>query len=125
MNIRPELKTSKEWKKLKRAIGHPAAMEFFVSIGCELEGTTRAAKKDNGFIDTKDPEDFLYLCGAKNYGIEGEVLIEAFLFSGLMIEEEGQFRLISWEEQNVNLFTSRRNGSKGGKGIIETEGNGT
>ncbi|MGK0239433.1 MAG: hypothetical protein ACI92G_002908 [Candidatus Pelagisphaera sp.] len=89
MNIRPEFRTSKEWKKFKRAIGHPAAMEFFVSIGCELEGTTRAAKQDNGFIDTKDPEDFLYLCGAKDYGIEGEVLIEAFLFSGFERNHKG------------------------------------
>jgi hypothetical protein len=124
MNITPQFRTSKEWKKFKRSIGHPAAMELFVNIGCELEGITRASKQDNGFIDTKDPEDFLYLRGAEDYGIEGEDLIEAFLSSGLMIEEEGQFRLISWEEQNVGLFNSRANGRRGGR-PIETEGNGT
>jgi hypothetical protein len=124
MNIKPEFRTSPQWKKFKKAIGHPAAMEFFVNIGCELEGTTRASKQDNGFIDTKDPEDFLYLCGAEDYGIEGEALIEAFLSSGLMVVEEDRFRLISWEEQNVGLFNSRANGRRGGR-PIETEGNGT
>ena len=125
MNIKPEFRTSKEWKKFKKAIGHPAAMEFFVNIGCELEGTTRASKQDNGFMDTKDPEDFIYLCGAEDYDIAGDVLIEAFLSSGLMVEEEHRSRIIGWEEQNVNLFNSRRNGRKGGRGNIKTEGNET
>ena len=95
MNIKPEFRTSKEWKKYKRALKHDGAMEFYVNICCELEGVTRATKQNEAYLDTQDPEDIAFMCGADDYDVDGEDLVKAFLESGLMVEEDNRFRFIS------------------------------
>ncbi len=124
MNITPEFRTSREWKKFKRAISHPAAMEFYVNVCCELEGITRKTKDDEGFLGTTDAEDIALMCGAEDYEeIEPDRLLAAFLESGLMVQEEGKYRMISWEIQNANLISSRKNGRRGGRPSSKTERN--
>ena len=117
MNITPEFRTSKEWKKYSKAIGCPAkAMFFLVNIYCEIEGITRKSKIDEAYLGTKDPEDISYMCGADYIDDEDySKIIQAFLISGLMIEENEDYRMIGWEQQNANLIVIRRNGRKGGR----------
>lgn len=116
MNITPEFRTSHEWKKFKRAINHPAAMELYVNVCCELEGITRKTKVDKGYLGTTNAEDIALMCGAEVYDeINPDELLEAFLSSGLMDNEEGKYRMVSWETQNVNLIKNRKNGRKGGR----------
>ena len=116
MNITPEFRTSHGWKKFKRAINHPAAMELYVNVCCELEGITRKTKVDKGYLGTTNAEDIALMCGAEVYDeINPEKLLEAFLSSGLMDKEEGKYRMVSWETQNVNLIKNRKNGRKGGR----------
>ena len=67
MNITPEFRTSREWKKFKRAINHPAAMELYVNVCCELEGITRKTKVDEGYLGTTEAEDIALMCGAEAY----------------------------------------------------------
>ena len=116
MNITPEFRTSHEWKKFKRAINHPAAMELYVNVCCELEGSTRKTKVDKGYLGTTNAEDIALMCGAEVFDeINPDELLEAFLSSGLMDNEEGKYRMVSWETQNVNLIKNRKNGRKGGR----------
>ena len=116
MNITPEFRTSREWKKFKRAINHPAAMELYVNVCCELEGITRKTKVDEGYLGTTEAEDIALMCGAEAYDeISPEELLKCFLLSGLMVEEERNYRMVSWEAQNANLIKNRRNGRKGGR----------
>lgn len=122
MNITPEFRTSREWKKFKRAINHPAAMELYVNVCCELEGITRKTKKDEGYLGTTDAEDIALMCGAEDYDdIDPEKLVECLLSSGLMVEEEGKYRMLSWEVQNANLIKNRQNGRKGGRPASKAE----
>ncbi|MDA9317494.1 hypothetical protein N9Q19_01685 [Puniceicoccaceae bacterium] len=137
MNIKPSFRTSIEWKKYKRSLNHPAAMEFLVNLGCELEGITGAKNRDTGHLGTNDLEDLVLMAGADQYeGIEAARLGDSLLSSGLMIEDEDGYRLVMWEDHNANLISNRQNGRKGGrkknstkansiqnKGINITEGN--
>jgi len=137
MNIKPSFRTSIEWKKYKRSLNHPAAMEFLVNLGCELEGITGAKNRDTGHLGTDDLEDLVLMAGADQYeGIEAARLGDSLLSSGLMIEDEDGYRLVMWEDHNANLISNRQNGRKGGrkknstkansiqnKGINITEGN--
>ena len=123
MNITPEFRTSKEWKKFKRALGHPAAMEFYVNIACELEGITRKAKCDTGHLGTDDSEDLLLIAGADEYEeVEAAQLEAALLHSGIMSKDEKGYRVLVWELDNANLIRCRQNGRRGGrkKNITET-----
>lgn len=116
MNITPEFRTSREWKKFKRAINHPAAMELYVNMCCELEGITRKTKEGEGYLGTTDVEDIALMCGAEAYDeIDPKTLLDSFLLSGLMVEEKSNYRMISWEIQNANLIKNRKNGRKGGR----------
>jgi len=137
MNIKPSFRTSIEWKKYKRSLNHPAAMEFLVNLGCELEGITGTKNRDTGHLGTDDLEDLVLMAGADQYeGIEAARLGDSLLSSGLMIEDEDGYRLVMWEDHNANLISNRQNGRKGGrkknstkansiqnKGINITEGN--
>ena len=126
MNITPEFRTSIEWKKFKRAIGHPAAMEFYVNLACELEGITRKAKCDTGHLGTDDKEDLLIMACADEYeGIEATHLEEALINSGIMTKDEKGYRLLTWEIENANLITNRKNGRKGGRKKNSSEPNPT
>jgi len=126
MNIKPEFRTSKQWKKYKRSLGHPAAMEFLVNLGCELEGITRQKKQDTGHLGTDDLEDLALMAGVDQYeGIEAARLEDSLLTSGLMTNDDGNYRLIFWEEHNTNLISSRQNGRKGGRKKNENECNST
>ena len=122
MNIVPEFRTSIEWKKFKNALKHPAAMELYVALGCELEGITRKNKKDTGHLGTSDPEDLILMSGADSYkDIEALHLEDALLSSGIMTKEDDGYRIITWEEQNANLISNRKNGRKGGRKKTLTE----
>ena len=126
MNIKPEFRTSKQWKKYKRSLGHPAAMEFLVNLGCELEGITRQKKQDTGHLGTDDLEDLLLMSGADLYDdVEAARLEDSLLTSGLMTNDDGNYRLIFWEEHNTNLISTRQNGRKGGRKKNENECNST
>jgi hypothetical protein len=126
MNITPEFRTSKEWKKFKRALGHPAAMEFYVNLACELEGITRKAKCDTGHLGTDDKEDLLLMaCADEHEGIEATLLEEALINSGIMTKDEKGYRLLTWEIENANLISNRQNGRKGGRKKNPTESNPT
>ncbi len=126
MNIKPEFRTSKQWKKYKRSLGHPAAMEFLVNLGCELEGITRQKKQDTGHLGTDDLEDLLLMSGADLYDdIEAARLEDSLLTSGLMTSDDGGYRFIFWEEHNTNLISIRQNGRKGGRKKNENECNST
>ena len=126
MNIKPEFRTSKQWKKYKRSLGHPAAMEFLVNLGCELEGITRQKKQDTGHLGTDDLEDLLLMSGADLYDdVEAARLEDSLLTSGLMTNDDGGYRFIFWEEHNTNLISSRQNGRKGGRKKNENECNST
>ena len=107
MNIVPEFRTSIQWKKFKNALNHPAAMELYVALGCELEGITRKNKKDTGHLGTSDPEDLILMSGADSYkDIEALHLEDALLSSGIMTKEDDGYRIITWEEQNANLISN-------------------
>ena len=122
MNIVPEFRTSIQWKKFKNALNHPAAMELYVALGCELEGITRKNKKDTGHLGTSDPEDLILMSGADSYkDIEALHLEDALLSSGIMTKEDDGYRIITWEEQNANLISNRKNGRKGGRKKTLTE----
>jgi len=124
MNIKPEFRTSREWKKYKRSIGHPAAMEFFVNLGCELEGITRKNKQDTGHLGTDDLDDLVLMAGAEHYeDLEAARLEDSLLSSGLMSKDEDGYRLIIWEEHNANLIANRQNGRKGGRKKNSTKAN--
>lgn len=126
MNILPEFLTSMECKKYKQALGHPAALELFVNLGCQLEGITRRNKKDTGHLGIDTPDDLHLMAGADAYpDIEASCLEGSLLNSGLMTQDEDGYRLVSWEEQNANLITSRQNGRKGGRKKNLTESNPT
>jgi hypothetical protein len=126
MNITPEFRTSMEWKKYRAALKHPAAMELFVNLGCELEGITRKTKSDTGHLGIDSPDDLALMAGAEVFPeLEAARLEDSLLSSGLMTKDEEGYRLISWEVQNANLLSSRRNGKKGGRKKNSTEGNGT
>ena len=126
MNIKPEFRTSKQWKKYKRSLGHPAAMEFLVNLGCELEGITRQKKQDTGHLGTDDLEDLLLMSGADLYDdVEAARLEDSLLTSGLMTSDDGGYRFIFWEEHNTNLISTRQNGRKGGRKKNENECNST
>jgi hypothetical protein len=131
MNITPEFRTSLELKKYKAALQHPAAMELFINLGCELEGITRKTKADTGHLGISDPMDLYLMAGAENFPeIEAARLEDSLLSSGLMSKDDKGYRLVSWEIQNANLFVSRQNGRKGGRKKTvtidnETEGNQT
>ena len=118
-----------EWKKYRAALKHPAAMELFVNLGCELEGITRKTKADTGHLGIDSPDDLVLMAGAEAYPeIEAARLEDSLLSSGLMTKNEEGYRLTSWEVQNANLLTSRRNGKKGGRKknlTEETESNQT
>ena len=116
MNITPEFRTSMEWKKYRAALKHPAAMELFVNLGCELEGITRKTKSDTGHLGIDSPDDLALMAGAEVFPeLEAARLEDSLLSSGLMTKDEEGYRLISWEVQNANLLNSRRNGKKGGR----------
>ena len=122
MNIVPEFRTSIQWKKFRNALNHPAAMELYVALGCELEGITRKNKKDTGHLGTSDPEDLILMSGADSYkDIEALHLEDALLSSGIMTKEDDGYRIITWEEQNANLISNRKNGRKGGRKKTLTE----
>lgn len=126
MNILPEFLTSMEYKKYKQALGHPAAVELFVNLGCQIEGITRRNKKDTGHLGIHTPDDLHLMAGADTYPqIEAASLEDSLLSSGLMTKDEDGYRLISWEEQNANLIASRQNGRKGGRKKNSTESNPT
>jgi hypothetical protein len=126
MNITPEFRTSMEWKKYRAALKHPAAMELFVNLGCELEGITRKTKSDTGHLGINSPDDLALMAGAEVFPeIEAARLVDSLLSSGLMTKDEEGYRLTSWEVQNANLLSSRRNGKKGGRKKNSTEGNQT
>lgn len=116
MNITPEFRTSKEWKKYKRALDHPAAMEFYVNLGCELEGITRKSKTFEGRLETSDLDDLVFMAGAEQYPeLEPKKLESALIESGIMEKDEAGYRVVSWERENAKLISCRRNGKKGGK----------
>ena len=116
MNITPEFMTSRQFKKFKKELGHPAATEMFVNLCCQLEGITRKSKADNGCLGTTDPEEIAFMCNAEQYeDIDDKKLTDALLASSLMIEENGDYRVTSWEENNANLLKNRKNGRKGGR----------
>jgi hypothetical protein len=116
MNITPEFRTSKEWKKYKRALKHPAAMEFYINLGCELEGITRKSKTSEGRLETADLDDLVIMAGADEYSdIEPQTLETALIDSGIMVKDDEGYRMLSWERENAKLISCRRNGSKGGK----------
>jgi len=124
MNIKPSFRTSIEWKKYKRSLNHPAAMEFLVNLGCELEGITGAKNRDTGHLGTDDLEDLVLMAGADQYeGIEAARLGDSVLSSGLMIEDEDGYRLVMWEDHNANLISNRQNGRKGGRKKNSTKAN--
>ena len=124
MNIKPSFRTSIEWKKYKRSLNHPAAMEFLVNLGCELEGITGAKNRDTGHLGTDDLEDLVLMAGADQYeGIEAARLGDSLLSSGLMIEDEDGYRLVMWEDHNANLISNRQNGRKGGRKKNSTKAN--
>ena len=126
MNIKPEFRTSIEWKKYRQKLKHPAAMEFLVNLGCELEGITRQKKQDTGHLGTDDLEDLALMAGADHYDdIEAARLEDSLLTSGLMTNDDGSYRLIFWEEHNTNLISTRQNGRKGGRKKNENECNST
>jgi len=126
MNIKPEFRTSIEWKKYRQKLKHPAAMEFLVNLGCELEGITRQKKQDTGHLGTNDLEDLALMAGVDQYeGIEAARLEDSLLTSGLMTNDDGNYRLIFWEEHNTNLISTRQNGRKGGRKKNENECNST
>jgi hypothetical protein len=126
MNILPEFLTSMEYKKYKQALGHPAALELFVNLGCQLEGITRRNKKDTGHLGIHTPDDLHLMASGDVYSeIEATSLEGSLLTSGLMTQDEDGYRLVSWEEQNANLITSRQNGRKGGRKKNSTESNPT
>ena len=126
MNILPEFLTSMEYKKYKQALGHPAALELFVNLGCQLEGITRRNKKDTGHLGIHTPDDLHLMASGDVYSeIEATSLEGSLLTSGLMTKDEDGYRLVSWEEQNANLITSRQNGRKGGRKKNSTESNPT
>ncbi|MGC6455331.1 MAG: hypothetical protein ACON46_02240 [Coraliomargaritaceae bacterium] len=126
MNILPEFLTSMEYKKYKQALGHPAAVELFVNLGCQIEGITRRNKKDTGHLGIHTPDDLHLMAGADAYPqIEAASLEDSLLSSGLMTKDEDGYRLISWEEQNANLIATRQNGRKGGRKKNSTESNPT
>jgi hypothetical protein len=126
MNIKPEFRTSIEWKKYRQKLKHPAAMEFLVNLGCELEGITRQKKQDTGHLGTDDLEDLALMAGVDQYeGIEAARLEDSLLTSGLMTSDDGGYRFIFWEEHNTNLISSRQNGRKGGRKKNENECNST
>jgi len=116
MNITPEFMTSRQFKKFKKELGHPAATEMYVNLCCQLEGITRKPKADNGCLGTTDPEEIAFMCNAEQYeDLDDKKLTDALLVSSLMIEESGDYRVISWEENNANLLKNRKNGRKGGR----------
>ena len=124
MNIKPSFRTSIEWKKYKRSLNHPAAMEFLVNLGCELEGITASKKRDTGHLGTDDLEDLVLMAGADQYeGIEAARLGDSLLASGLMIKDEDGYRLVMWEDHNAKLISSRKNGMKGGRKKNPTKSN--
>ena len=124
MNIKPSFRTSIEWKKYKRSLNHPAAMEFLVNLGCELEGITGTKNRDTGHLGTDDLEDLVLMAGADQYeGIEAARLGDSLLSSGLMIEDEDGYRLVMWEDHNANLISNRQNGRKGGRKKNSTKAN--
>ena len=126
MNITPEFRTSMEWKKYSAALKHPAAMELFVNLGCELEGITRKTKSDTGHLGIDTPDDLVLMEGAEVFPeIEAVRLEDSLLSSGLMHKDDEGYRLVSWEVQNANLLNSRRNGKKGGRKKNSTEDNAT
>ena len=126
MNIKPEFRTSIEWKKYRQKLEHPAAMEFLVNLGCELEGITRQKKQDTGHLGTDDLVDLALMAGVDQYkGIEAARLEESLITSGLMTSDDEGYRLIFWEEHNTNLISIRRNGRKGGRKKNENECNST
>ena len=56
------------------------------------------------------------MCNAEQYeDLDDKKLTDALLASSLMIEESGDYRVISWEENNANLLKCRKNGRKGGR----------
>jgi hypothetical protein len=94
-----------------------------VNLGCQLEGITRRNKKDTGHLGIHTPDKLHLMSGADAYPeIEAAILL---LTSGLMTQDEDGYRLVSWEEQNANLITSRQNGRKGGRKKNSTESNPT
>jgi hypothetical protein len=124
MNILPEFLTSIEYKEYRKALDHPAAVELFVNLGCQLEGITRRNKKDTGHLGIHTPDKLHLMSGADAYPeIEAAILEDSLLTSGLMAQDEDGYRLVSWEEQNANLITSRQNGRKGGRKKNSTESN--
>jgi hypothetical protein len=126
MNILPEFLTSIEYKEYRKALDHPAAVELFVNLGCQLEGITRRNKKDTGHLGIHTPDKLHLMSGADAYPeIEAAILEDSLLTSGLMTQDEDGYRLVSWEEQNANLITSRQNGRKGGRKKNSTESNPT
>ena len=126
MNIKPEFRTSIEWKKYRQKLEHPAAMEFLVNLGCELEGITRQKKQDTGHLGTDDLVDLALMAGVDQYeGIEAARLEESLLTSGLMTSDDEGYRLIFWEQHNANLISIRQNGRKGGRKKNENECNST
>ncbi|MFL3659315.1 MAG: hypothetical protein ACJ07L_14845 [Opitutales bacterium] len=81
-----------------------------------MEGITRKSKADNGCIGTTDPEEIAFMCNAEQYeDIDDKKLTDALLASSLMIEESGDYRVTSWEENNTNLLKCRKNGRKRGR----------
>ena len=93
---------------------------MFVNLCCQLEDITRNSKADNGCLGTTDPEEIAFMCNAEQYeDIDDKKLTDALLVSGLMIEQNGDYRAISWEENNANLIKNKRMGGKEENDFVE------